>query len=849
MPRAQHFLRRFMTGSVRIWVLIGVVAGAAAALAVVASGFAPLDAPFHLHWIVMVPVVYAGQVAVVSLQFRKNAHVFAMGEIPLVVGLYFVDPVGLIVAQVIGNALALVLHLHQTPKKAAFNLAMFTLQAGIGIVVFRSILGAGDPLGTAGWIGALVAVAAGIMIASVLVNAAISLSGGDLTRPERIDAFKLLAVSSLMNAALGLVAATVMWTRPGTAWAAVVPPVALYLAYRAYVAQREERQRIQGLYLATRALHQALQVEDAMLAAVMHARSMFDAGHAEVRVFPAGVSFEGLFAAAGPDEQIIDRIEPDTGNAAWSDVLNSGQSLLLACESDRHTRHSAHQMAVPVHGPGEVNGVLVVSEPMGDLRTFTTQDLRMLETLASQVTVSLENGRLEDSLTKVTKLKDDLRDRTLHDILTGLANRALLWERLSDVLETANSRDRQSAVLVLDLDDFKAINDTLGHVAGDQVLIGVARRLEACCRPEDIVSRLGGDEFAILLDGLSTPGDATIVAARIAESLTEPLVVAGQNVIAQASLGIALVEASLSPEELIHRADQAMYAAKSRRKGSYQVFEEGIQERLMEASMLRSEFAGAIGRDELVLHYQPIVDIDTGDTTGVEALVRWNHPQRGLIFPDMFIPAAEDTGQIVALGRWVLHEACGQMRRWHDMTGTRPTISVNLSPRELEEPDIVDEVHHALTESGLDARYLVIEITENVMLQPYTQVLDRLKELGVRIALDDFGTGYSSLAYLDQLPFDIVKIDRSFVHGAALQQQSPLARLVVQIGNTLGMETVAEGIETHEELQWLRQLGCHTGQGYLFARPADARTITPLLTRNMLATTSVLREPVTADRS
>lgn len=838
MAEAHQSLRRHLTGPGRVWALTGVMSAAAVALAYVASGFSLLDAPFHLNWMVMVPLVFAGEVAVVSLQFRRNAHVFAMGEVPLVVGLYFVDPLGLIAAQVVGNALALILYRRQSPLKAAFNLAMLTLQTGIGIVVFRLILGTRDPLGVAGWIGTLVAVAVGLVLASVLVNTAIALSGGDLSASERIDALKLLTVSSAINAALGLVAVTVMWTRPGTAWTAAVPPVALYLAYRAYVAQREERQRIQGLYEATRALHRSPQVEAAMLAAVTHARSMFDAERAELRVFPTGPNGDGFLAAAGPDEhtRVIHRIEPDTGGEAWRDVLNSGRSRLLSCGSDQHARRSngRHRMLVPVHGPGKVNGVMVVSEPMGDLRNFTAQDLRMLETLASQVTVSLENGRLEDSLAQVTKLKDDLRDRALHDVLTGLANRALLWERLTEALEMANTQDRQSAVLVLDLDDFKTINDTLGHVAGDQVLIRVARRLEACCRPEDTVARLGGDEFAILLDHLSAPGDATVVAARIAESLKESLVIAGQAVTAQASLGIALVEANLGPEELIHRADQAMYAAKSRCKGSYQVFEEGFQDRWIGAAMLHTELALAIERNELVLHYQPIVNLETGRVTGVEALVRWNHPERGLLFPDMFIPAAEQSGQIVALGRWVLPTACRQMRRWHDESkGSKPTISVNLSPRELEEPDIIDEVRRALTESGLDAQYLVVEITENVMLQPYTQVLHQLKELGIRIALDDFGTGYSSLAYLHRLPIDIVKIDRTFVHGAALEQQSPLARLIVQIGDILGLSTVAEGIETPEEFQWLRQLGCRTGQGYLFARPMDALTITPLLAMNL----------------
>ncbi len=818
-----------LSGPVRVWILTGVIAAAAAATAIAVSGYHPLDAPFQIHWLAWVPLVFAAEVAVVSLQFRKDAHVFSMSEVPLVVGLFFVNPVGLIAAQMLGNAAALILYRRQPPLKAAFNLAMLTLQAGLAVVVFRAILRPGDPLGTTGWVAALVAIAVVAASASMLVNMAIALTGGDVSSRERLSALALLAVSSTMNASLGLVAVTVIWTRPGTAWAAVVPPLALYLAYRAYLGQRRERQRVEGLYEATRALHESTEIEAAMLAAVRHAKEMFDAEHAELRVLVDGS--DGLCAIAGDNYTRLVR-DADAPDDAVTDVLATGHPLLTGCSTEQHAR-SDHRMIVPVHGPGHINGVLAVSEPLGDTRTFTTRDLQVLETLANQVSVSLENERLEDSVEHLIEAKDSLRLQTLHDPLTGLANRTLLWERLAETLEMRHGRSKQSAVLMLDVDDFKVVNDTYGHIAGDRLLVAVARRLEACCRPEDTVARLGGDEFAILLDRMSTPEDATRVAARISVALTEPVTIGGLDITVQASMGIALVDHGSTPEELIRHADQAMYAAKNTRKGTYQLFEEGNEQRWMQTSILRSELQQAIEQDELTLHYQPVVNLDTGEIIGLEALVRWRHPDRGLLYPDAFIPTAEDTGQIIAIDRWVLQTACTQMQRWHtQIAGPKPSISVNVSPRELPEPDFVNTVQTALTESGLEAKHLILEITENVIAQPYIQILNDLKTLGIRIAIDDFGTGYSSLSYLDRLPIDIVKIDRSFIR--ATQELSPLVRIILQIGETLRLDIVAEGIETPDELQRLRQLGCRIGQGYHFARPADTDTTTALLTAQPL---------------
>ncbi len=836
-----------VTGAERVWILISVLMPLALLLTWTVRDLPPLDTPIHIAWPVLIPFVYLAEMAVVHLQFRKDAYSFSMSEVPLVVGLFFVNPVGLIGAQLIGNALALGLNRRQSPMKLVFNLSQFTLQAALAVIVFRSILGVRDPQGAAGWIGIVTAMAVAFVVGSLFVNAAIRLAGGSLDRPEQLNVLKLGVATALMNSSLGLVAITVMWTRSSATWAVAVPTIILYLAYRAYIAQVLEHQRLEALYEATKALHSSTQIGASMLVAATHARSMFEAERAEIVIFPAGLNGDGYRATVGPaeHEDTLEEISGDVSGEAWVDTVDSGRSRLVSRETGRHTmlrRGTYDMMLAPIQGSEGTNGVLVVSDLLGDVRTFTSRDLQFLETLASQVGSALENSRLEDSLTQVTRLKEDMRHRATHDALTGLANRALLRERLRKVVDAAETGGVPAAIVFLDLDDFKSVNDTLGHPAGDQLLVAVAQRLQSCCRPHDTIARLGGDEFAILLEHLSTSGDAIMVVERIVHALKQPYELSGQQVTSHASVGIAFVQPGYEPAELMRHADVAMYSAKRQSKGSYQVFEEGIQDGIDRALTAGAELESAIEGDELILHYQPLVELETGQIVGLEALVRWEHPQRGLIQPDEFIPLAEKTGLIVSLGRFVLRQACRQTSRWHaQSTGLKPTISINLSPMELAEPDIVNEVSRALEDSGLGPQYLVLEITENVIVDPFTDTLHRLKDLGVRIAVDDFGTGYSSLRYLDRLPIDIVKIDRSFVEHVVGPDRSPLARIVLTIGDALGLETVAEGIETVEQLQYLRNLGCRVGQGFLFAPPMEADEVETLLFAQADGVTGSLR--------
>jgi len=390
------------------------------------------------------------------------------------------------------------------------------------------------------------------------------------------------------------------------------------------------------------------------------------------------------------------------------------------------------------------------------------------------------------------------------------------------------------AVMFIDLDDFKTVNDSLGHAAGDEVLLEVGRRLKIAVRPGDTVARFGGDEFAVLLDGVSGSSDAADAAARILRALDLPIEIEGKNVFPRASVGICLVgEEVETPDasELLRNADVAMYMAKRDSKGSYRVFEPTMHERVVERLELRSDLQHALTMDQLELHYQPVVRLSDRTILGVEALIRWNHPTRGTIPPIQFIPVAEETGLIIPMGRWILETACLEGARLQKafLRDEPLTMSVNLSVRQLQSETLIADVRQALEVSGLPAASLILEITESLMLTDTDfamMQLHELKALGIRLAMDDFGTGYSSLSYLSRFPVDILKMDRSFV-GA--EENSTLTSAIIALGTSLSLEVVAEGIELAEQASSLEELGCELGQGFLFARPMDSDALTKFL--------------------
>jgi diguanylate cyclase (GGDEF)-like protein len=432
------------------------------------------------------------------------------------------------------------------------------------------------------------------------------------------------------------------------------------------------------------------------------------------------------------------------------------------------------------------------------------------------------NGRLETSLLSI-------EHRALHDPLTDLGNRFLFRDHLERGLARAAQGAAPIAILFLDLDGFKPINDSLGHAAGDRVLVGVARRLAAAVGESGLTARLGGDEFGVLLSGGAA--EASVVADRIAEALIAPHSVAGVEVFASASVGIAVsVRGEETADELLRNADLAMYSAKARQSGGPELFQHRMHASAIERMSLLLDLRRALDRQEFFLHYQPIVSIETGTIVGTEALVRWRHPERGVIPPVVFIPLAEETGLIVPLGRWVLREACAAARRFQRASPGPLKMSVNVSPRQLQHGGITADVERALVDFQIDPRSLILEITESIALEEREPVLVALKAHGVKLAIDDFGTGYSSLAYLRRLHVDIVKIHKSFIDGIVGEGgDAELSRAIVRFGGAMGLRTTAEGIESPDQWEELRALGCDFGQGYHFSRPIDPEALIALL--------------------
>jgi len=440
---------------------------------------------------------------------------------------------------------------------------------------------------------------------------------------------------------------------------------------------------------------------------------------------------------------------------------------------------------------------------------------------------------LIDDITARKELEGQLRHQALHDSLTGLANRALFADRTQHALDRADRElDTPPAVLFLDLDDFKTINDSLGHSAGDALLVAVGRRLERILRPADTAARLGGDEFAILLEDV---GDETpqAVAARLLQAFEQPFSIMRKQVQVHVSIGIAQdPTGSVGPEELLRNADLAMYVAKQRGKGRYELYEDRMHEQALRRLDLKANLARAIAEDQLEVFYQPIVELGEGSLVGFEALLRWRDPDGQFVPVKEVIELAEETGLIAAIGRFVLNAACRQAMEWAPVTGGPLHVAVNVSASQLAQGTVVADVRAALRESRLDPSALVIEITESALIEDSLAALRELRQLrklGVRLALDDFGTGYSSLGRLRQLPFHIVKIDRSFVSRITQEPEGAVVQSILEMAMTMGLEVVAEGIETQAQLAALRARGCRLGQGFHFSRPVPPEAVAPIV--------------------
>jgi diguanylate cyclase (GGDEF)-like protein len=828
--------RQLRPSATRVWLFTAILAGLA--VLVYLDGVAslrPLATPITLPWPVLAAAFAAAETKVILVHFRRETHSFSLSEIPAVLGLFFVTPNEYLLAVLGGSAVALLVTARQSVVKVAFNLANFAFVSTVTLVVFRGLGSFAGRPGAADWIAAFAAMLIACLLGAMTIATAISLSGGAPQFQKLPEMLKFGGMVALANTSLALLAISVIWIDPLAVWLLIVPLATLFLAYRAYISEREKHDRLELLYQSSRIMQHSPELDSALIALLDHARAMFRAEIAEVVIYARGDGGEALRTISVQDSppKAMVPIMIATDDPVHSRVAIERQAFFSAEPAEHELTGLAIRQAMisPLIAESGLIGAMTVANRLTEGTSFDEDDLRLLETLANQAAVALENGQLEQSLAELSRLKEELRHQAYHDPLTGLANRALFVERVEEQL-IAPRDGLRTVVLFLDLDDFKIVNDTLGHAAGDRLLAAVADRIKSCVRVDDLAARLGGDEFAVLLTDEGELTRAMAVAKRMIDSLQVSFPILGQEISIGGSIGIAVARGTGEhADELLRNADVAMYTAKAAGKRRAAVFEPTMHAAIVARHALSAELKRSMGRGDLAVFYQPIVELETGRIAGAEALVRWRHPTRGLVSPDEFIPLAEENGLILTLGRWVMAEACEQVAAWERGAGLPSDffVSVNLSPTQLQQTEFLAEIESILKSTGLAPSRLVVELTETAMFQDTEATiakLQSLRALGVRVALDDFGTGYSSLGYLRRFPVDILKIAREFVVPSTSDSgEWAFAHAIVALGHTLGLRIIAEGIEEVAQAHRLRHLGCEFGQGYVFARPIEAAAL------------------------
>jgi len=800
-------------GTARVYALAALAAAAAAAITAGPLQNAQPPGTQRLPWWLFAVAFAASEVFLIHLEHRREAVSLSLSAIPLVVGLYTVGPTWLVVARLVGSAAALTLHRRQVPVKLAVNLSHMALEVATAIAVFQLVVPDGR-IGAATWPAALAAVVVSDIVQSLVLVAAIGL----YTRQWEVGigaSMTIGSVARLVDTALALVIVSVLRVEVAAVGLLAAACSVLVWSYRVHTRLREQHRHLEQLYDFTRRMNDAVLAERVVETVLDEAKEVL---HAE----------DAWLDLAGSE---------DDHRAPWLNELvrAAARPMLVSAHEEPRLAHLGVEQVVagPLRDATGPIGTLVVADRSGEVRPFDASDVRLFATLANHAAVALANSDLVERLRVQSAAHEH---SSLHDPLTGLPNRTLFTRRIEQAIA---ARTEALAVLLLDLDRFKDVNDTLGHQHGDVLLQEVAQRLRRALRHGDTIARLGGDEFAILLPDVPGPEASIVVAKALVSALDEPFHIADLAVDIAASIGVAVAPAhGDDPTELLRHADVAMYVAKANQTG-VESYDTERDPHSAERLALVGELRQAIADGALQVHYQPQVALDTGHVVGVEALVRWRHPTRGWLPPDEFVPMAEHTGLIRPLTHLVLGTALRDIARWR-ASGGPARVSVNLSARSLLDASLVDDVRALLKDADVPSSALCLELTEtSVLLEPRRTIatLRRLAELGLTVAIDDFGTGQSSLAYLKELPVGEIKIDKSFVLGMATDPSDhAIVCSIVQLAANLDLPVVAEGVEDDEVAERLAHVGCQYAQGYGFSpalavddldRWLEGRTPTP----------------------
>ena len=805
--------------------------GGVAVVTVVPAFATPVEPGAAPWWLVGVAFMLAeafvhltrGRVSVVAL----SPYAATLG-----VALFLLDPVGLFAAQLSGVAIVLVVA--GVPLRDALIRLCTSSGLTLGaLALFLAVGTVADLTGPLGWIAAVLAVSsvtgAELMLPRIRRRSELETTAALVPHVPWLSLLGATASAGISIVALELI----RLGRPVLLLLLILPFVSCAAAVWATTSEHRRLVNLRLLADAIRRAHEAHDRDASVLELLDAPRMLVGADVAWIVLLPRNGAELVQVASTAPEGTSPLRsctLRVDRAAGVFAEVQLEGPREVHGGDStDRLHGLMAdlglkRGISMPLRGEAGVNGLLLVGSRKDSSSDYRSEDLLLLETFAGNAAVMLENDRLERSISDLSALKEEFHHQAYHDSLTGLPNRALFAASVAAAVEgTANGR--RPAVLFLDLDDFKTINDSLGHHAGDELLVAVAGRVRGAVRTEDLPARLGGDEFAVLArDGSNDAAEK--IAERLVEALEAPFTIVGREMWVHASIGIAYGGSGVkSADELLRNADVAMYRAKQGGKGRYSTYEPEMHARVKHRQELVSALTLGIDRGEINVHYQPIVNLTTGTMTAVEALVRWDRPKHGLLAPDTFIAIAEETGLMIPIGRIVLRDACTRVQSWRTTyTGMADLrVNVNLAPSELMADDLVDDVAAILAETCLPADRLVLEITENGVMGNPDEALARMNELralGVSLALDDFGTGHSSLAHLRVFPIDTLKIARDFVAGLPSSSvDRAFFETIVHLGRSLGLDVVAEGIESAEQALAISELGCSIAQGFHFGLP------------------------------